>query len=252
MEGHMKNRPITENCRRNFQLRKHACFGISPFNSYFSEERIRDIALWGKAEFDSMHFFVPDVPSAYTLEALGYEPEKAAWKARRQCQYLHNKIHKALKSVGYSDSDACKMVLNWETLAANPRYLQLHEEVKALFDNDPRFQDACTEASRWVLEKRLEPGQTFSQEMLRSAARYLLTEIPLFIDTAGIVGKSASVFCYHQCIEFLEDLFHGRYGIAVASQQGFLVTEPTNIQQPTAVFSKAPAEGAMDKSMPLR
>lgn len=78
----MKTRPITERCQASFQTRAHVCFGISPFNSYFSDQRIQELALWGKMEFGEMHFFVPDVPSAYTLEALGYTPEKAAWKAR--------------------------------------------------------------------------------------------------------------------------------------------------------------------------
>lgn len=247
----MQTRPLTENCGRIFHAREHACFGISPFNSYFSEERIRSIALWGKAEFGSMHFFVPDVPSAYTLEALGYEPEKAAWKARRQCQYLHNKIHKALKSIGYSDSDACQMVLNWETLTANPRYLQLHEQVKSLFDQDLEFQATCVEASRWVLEKRLESGQVFSQEMLRSAARYLLTEIPLFVDTAGIVGRSTSVFCYHQSVEFLDNLFHRRLELTAASHQGFVVVAPASIQESVTRFPQAHNSLEMDKPLPL-
>lgn len=222
----MITRPITENCRRQFELRTHACFGISPFNSYFSEERIREIALWGKAEFDSIHFFVPDVPSAYTLEALGYEPAKAAWKARRQCQYLHNKIHKALKSAGYSDAQACAIVLNWETLTANAKYVELYEETKAYFNRDQEFQDACIEASRWLLERRIPEGQSLTAEMLRSAVRYLLTEIPLFVDTAGIVEKPSSVFCYHQRVEFLDSLFQGRYRLRPSSKQGFTVIEP--------------------------
>jgi len=62
---------LTENCAKNFKRREHGCFGISPFNSYFSEDRIRELARWGTREFKSIHFFVPDVPSVYTLEAQG-------------------------------------------------------------------------------------------------------------------------------------------------------------------------------------
>lgn len=244
----MNIRPITENCRRNFLLRTHACFGISPFNSYFSEERIRAIASWSRAEFDSVHFFVPDVPSAYTLEALGYHPEKAAWKARRQCQYLHNKIHKALKNVGYSDQQACSMVLNWEKLAENSKYMKIHEEVKTLFENDLDFQNACIDASRWVLEKRAPDDQHLTPQMLRSAARYLLTEIPLFIDTAAIVGKPASVFCYHQKVEFLEQLYQGNYRLHVAPCQGFVVVEPTSTELVAWALSKS---SDTSKSFPI-
>lgn len=86
----MEPNALTTNCQQSFKKREHCCFGISPFNSYFSEERIRELAKWGLREFKSMHFFIPDVPAVYTLEAQGYPREKAEWKARRQAQYLKN------------------------------------------------------------------------------------------------------------------------------------------------------------------
>lgn len=226
----MKTVPISETCHKNYQLRAHACFGISPFNSYFSEERIRELALWGKSQFKSMHFFVPDVPSSYTLEALGYTPEKAAWKARRQCQYLHNKIHRALTSAGFLDTQACEMVINWEILSTNERYLALYDEIQNRFETDELFQADCIEASRWVLERRVPEGQSLTQEMLKSAVRYLLTEIPLFLDTVGIVGKEASVFCYHQRVQFLDDLFNRKLPIQPSVGQGFVVIESMDSQ----------------------
>jgi cyclo(L-tyrosyl-L-tyrosyl) synthase len=228
----MNTAPLSENCRQSLELRTHVCFGISPFNSYFSEERIRALALWGRKEFDAMHFFVPDVPSSYTLEALGYSPEKAAWKARRQCQYLHNKIHRALKDAGISDVEACKMVLNWETLSINERFNALYDEVRSRFDEDADFQSQCIEASRWVLERRVPEGQDLTQEMLKSAVRYLLTEIPLFLDTAGIVGQAASVFCYHQRVQFLDDLFNRKLAIQPSIGQGFVVVETDDLHTP--------------------
>lgn len=218
--------PITGQCESTFEKREHACFGISPFNSYFSESKIQEIASWGKKEFESMHFFVPDVPSSYTLEALGYDSEKAAWKARRQSQYLHNKIERALKGAGFSNTEACHMVLNWEVLSGNTQYLELYEEVKMIFERDPIFRRSCIEASRWVLEKRVEDTSQLTEATLFSAARYLLTEIPLFIDTPSIVGKESSVFCYHQSISFLDNLFQGTYSLRVSDRQGFAVIAP--------------------------
>ncbi|WP_408646328.1 hypothetical protein [Streptomyces jeddahensis] len=38
-----------------------------------------------------MDVFVPDGPSAYTLEALGYSPERAAWKARPRPPAVHGR-----------------------------------------------------------------------------------------------------------------------------------------------------------------
>lgn len=225
----MKTEPLTENCQQNFQCGEHACFGISPFNSYFSEERIRELAIWGKSRFESMHFFVPDVPSAYTLEALGYTAERAAWKARRQCQYLHNKILRALASAGLSEVQAFSTILNWESLSTNEEYITLYEDVRKRFESDPDFQAVCIEASRWVLERRVPKEQDLTKNMLKSAARYLLTEIPLFLDTASIVGETTSVFCYHQRVQFLDDLFHQKFSLRPSVRQGFVVIDPTNL-----------------------
>lgn len=228
----MRTIPLSENCQINLQRRNHVCFGISPFNSYFSEERILKLVHWGRSHFRSMHFFMPDIPSAYTLEALGYTPEKAAWKARRQCQYLQNKIQRALSSAGFSDSQARSMVLNWETLSINEQYVALYNEVQKCFENDPTFQSDCVEASRWVLERRVSDESALTQEMLRSAARYLLAEIPLFLNSAAIVGKEASVFCYHQRVQFLENLFSRKLPIWPSSQQGFVVIESVSSESP--------------------
>ncbi len=228
----MRTTPLSENCHNNLQRRDHVCFGISPFNSYFSEERIFKLAQWGRGHFRSMHFFMPDIPSAYTLEALGYTAEKAAWKARRQCQYLQNKIQRALASAGFSDAEARSMVLNWETLSINAQYVALYSEVQKCFENDPTFQSDCVEASRWVLERRVSDETVLTHEMLRSAARYLLTEVPLFLDSAAIVGKETSVFCYHQRVQFLENLFNRRLPIGPSSQQGFVVIEPISSEPP--------------------
>jgi len=221
----MNTRSITENCWRNFNQRNHVCFGMSPFNSYFSEAKILQLAEWGKKGFKSMHFFIPDVPSAYTLEALGYDPEKASWKARRQSQYLFNKTQKALISLGYSLPQAQDMILNWEKLSQNPRYLGALEKVKQLYEEDMIFRKACLEASKWVLEKRVLDASNITEKMLQSAVRYLLAEIPLFADAGGIVGEAASVFCYHQCIEFIEELMKGDFRFSASESQGFVVIE---------------------------
>lgn len=221
----MKTQPMTGNCARNFEARHHVCFGISPFNSYFSEAKLEDLARWGKQEFDSMHFFVPDVPSAFTLEAMGYDSEKASWKARRQCQYLQNKIHRALKNVGFSEYEACEVYLGWERISGNHHYQQLHNQALQLFEEDESFKKTCLEATQWVLEKKVPDVSSLSEQSISYAVRYLLAELPLFADSAGIVGQSHSVFCYHQRVSFIEKLFQGELAYPVSSNQGFVILE---------------------------
>ena len=41
--------PVTLRCSELFDSRTHAVIGISPFNSYFSEIRISELARWARA-----------------------------------------------------------------------------------------------------------------------------------------------------------------------------------------------------------
>lgn len=222
----MESHALTGNCAKNFDRREHCCFGISPFNSYFSEDRIRELARWGMQEFRTLHFFVPDVPSVYTLEAQGYPREKAEWKARRQSQYLKNKIHRALISLSISNEAAKEMVLDWERLAANSRYRSLHDEVSQLFELDADFRAHCLEASRWVMTQKVDSEENLTEEALLLAVRYFLSEIPLFADTAGIVNQNSSVFCYHQRVGFLERFYEKKLSYSPQANQGFLIVKP--------------------------
>lgn len=222
----MNSQALTANCERNFDRREHCCFGISPFNSYFSEERIRELARWGRREFKSMHFFVPDLPAVYTLQAQGYAPDKAEWKARRQAQYLKNKIRRALESISIPHEEISEMILDWERLIASPGYTSLLNEVTDLFEADPAFQTKCLEASRWVMNQKISDESELTDEVLRIAVKYFLCEIPLFADTAGIIEKNTSVFCYHQRVGFLEEFYRGLLSYKPQSRQGFIVLKP--------------------------
>ena len=58
----MKEEPVTRNCAKILNAREHAVIGISPFNSYFSEQKITDLIVWAKETFGTFHVYVPDGP----------------------------------------------------------------------------------------------------------------------------------------------------------------------------------------------
>jgi len=229
--------PVTSDCLERYNEGLHICFGISPFNSYFSETRIQALASWGFKHFERVDFFMPDGPSAFTLEALGYDPEKADWKARRQGRYLKNKIVRALTNLGIHQDQAENHILNWQSLSENSQYTAMHKDTVECYNNNQIFREECLEASRWVLEKMVADAKLLTRETLTSAVRYLLAEIPLFVNSASIVGSAGSVFCYHQCPEFIAKLLRGSHPIQPSPKQGFVVIEMDIDQknQPNAI-----------------
>ncbi|MFI7190039.1 tRNA-dependent cyclodipeptide synthase [Nocardia nova] len=213
--------PLTPRCRVIADAGEHACVGISPFNSYFTTDRIAALARWALDSFGSVHFYIPDGPAAYTLEAVGYTPERAAHKARRQGRWLGNKLRRTLADLGVGAPD--RLVLDSAALHTNTAYQRLHTEVSQQFAHDPEFAAACLSTSGWVLGQRLPDGASPTADQTHAAVRYLLAELPLFTDTATITGVTESVFCYHQQVPFLRALYHHRLTWKPASRQGFLV-----------------------------
>lgn len=213
--------PLTAGCGRVLPAAAHVCIGVSPFNSYFSTERIARLAGWALERFTSCHFFVPDTVAAYTLEAQGYPPPRARHKAARQGQYVHNKITTALRSLGVPHPT--ELVLGMRELEANSRYLELRRSAEQFYESDPEFRTSCLEASHWVLDRKLPPGAVANEAQLHSAVRYFLAELPLFADSGGIADAGPSMFVYHQRVAFLERFYARELAWKPTTGQGFLV-----------------------------
>lgn len=214
-------KPISNICASLYEARDHAMIGVSPFNSYFSEDRLAALFSWANQHFNSFHVFVPDEATRYTLEAAGYSQARAKKKARRQANYLLNKIERALSKT--SPKLDLSFVLTNGVLRKNNRYNVLLARVEQRFATNIVFRKQCLECARWVLENQVEEIDTIGEAALLHAVRYLLEEMPLFMDGASIVGAQASVFCYHQCPAILQGLFEDRSDGLMDKQQGFLI-----------------------------
>jgi cyclo(L-tyrosyl-L-tyrosyl) synthase len=212
-------RPLTANCQTPYSRGEHVCIGISPFNSLFSEVYIGDLIKWARENFQTFHLFLPDEPTFYTLEALGYEPSECRKKMKKQLNWLRNKINKALAANGL-DSSKDIYLLDWNFLSANKAFNDELDKVYQLFDACPEFRNLCLEASRWVLQSRGDEA-IINEHSLLIAVKYFLSEIPLFSSTNKIVGKETSLFCYHQSINFHKKLYEQALSYKPQPGQGY-------------------------------
>ncbi|AHI00829.1 cyclo(L-leucyl-L-leucyl) synthase [Kutzneria viridogrisea] len=209
------------------------CLGVSPFNSYFTAERLLELVTWANRCFREFHVFLPDEPAAHTLEALGYPIERARHKARRQANYMRNKICRALSDAGVDDP--LSRVLDSEALRGNEAYQSLHGTAEFLFHDDDQFRAACLEATNWVLDRKLPDGARPTPDQLLCAVRYFLAELPLFAGTTLIVDRPSSAFVYHQRVWFLERFYRGELTMRPEPGQGFLVVEEAEEAESLAV-----------------
>lgn len=121
------------------------------------------------------------------------------------------------------DPDA--LILDWAVLTTDDTYQRLLAGVVDLFETDPGCRDECLEAAAWGLRGQVSHDDPLPPEQVACAVRYLLAELLLFVDAAGIVGEEVTVFCCHQPMPFVERFFAGHLAVAPAGRQGFaLVT----------------------------
>jgi cyclo(L-tyrosyl-L-tyrosyl) synthase len=211
---------VSQNCKKIYLDKQHALLGISPFNSYFSEQNILLLTKWASTNFQTFNIFVPDTLPIYTFLALGYEERRAINKTKRQASYLNNKIHKALISLGYSNEEIEKLLINISHLKNNRNYVDIKDKCYDLYNNDMHFQKECNLATSWVLsghEKNLN-----DLEHKHIAIRYLLDEMPLFINTPQILNLETSMFVYHQLPEFINYLYNTASYNILSKNQGFI------------------------------
>ncbi|MFP5385611.1 MAG: tRNA-dependent cyclodipeptide synthase [Bacteriovoracia bacterium] len=211
--------PLLESSSIPMERKDHICFGISPFNSLFSEEYLSSLVYFALKNFKSFHFFLPDAPTIHTLEALGYSESDSRKKMKKQINWLRNKMHKALAANGLS-SEKENYILDAERLEKNDAFQDELKTVYGFFDFDPAFRKDCLDASRWVLQNKMEE-KFITEQVLLKAVKYFLFEIPLFAATNKIVQSPTSIFCYHQHISFHEKLYQNLLSYTPSFGQGY-------------------------------
>lgn len=213
--------PLTESCTEKLADTTHVCVGISPFNSYYSAQRIASLVEWAVDTYPAAHFFVPDEGPAYTFQACGYTPQKAAQKARKQAKCVVNRIIMGMEEAGLEPDE--DLIVTAATLRESSRYMDLAAQARRMFADDAVFREATMTTSEWVLAGYLPAGTTPTLAQKELAVQYFLDELPMFLDTPGILGVENSTFVYHQRVPFLVRLFSGELDIHPAPGQSFTV-----------------------------
>ncbi|MBP2322900.1 cyclo(L-tyrosyl-L-tyrosyl) synthase [Kibdelosporangium banguiense] len=206
------------NCQRLLAGGRHMLFGVSLFNSFFSQARLLELAAWALVRFDSVHFLIADTPSIHTLAAVGYSPQRAAVKVEQEARRVRSRVHRALADVGAGDPDG--MLLGWSDLERNPGYLKLRDLVRTAFDDDERFRASCLAVSRAYLRHR---GETPTEQQVITASAYFLNELPIGMDTPSILGVPESLCAYHRVLAFADVLQTGPGWLAPSANQGYLM-----------------------------
>ncbi|GHT98796.1 hypothetical protein FACS1894126_4600 [Alphaproteobacteria bacterium] len=229
----MRNRPTSytisyedEKSEKIFFLKEHALIGISPFNGYYTEERMEKLFFWALNSFQNISIFIPDEISKYTLQAVGYSEDKAIKKTKRQDNYLKHKAIRALIANKLSEAESENKIVCLSELVASDAYQKFYNNYLELYKNDEPFKKGCLMTSKWVLENK-DLFENISDESVNIAVQYFLAELPLYLNTPEILGVSSSLFVYKDPpADFLKEIYEDNK--LVSPQQGYLTVKTDN------------------------
>lgn len=204
--------------RKNLSIKSYtnnkehfALVGVSPFNSYFSIEKILEICEWVHNEYSDFAIFVPDEISRYTFEALGYTESRIGRKIKKQDNYTINKITRALDCFYQKHLTKTEIkVYTLSTLKENSAYKDLYHLYSSMFLDDKEFRQGCLEVTEWVLLNNNSKEVEIEEAQKNVAAQYFLLELPVMTNMVDILKLKSCDFIYHNIPKFLKHLYFNR------------------------------------------
>lgn len=203
---------IDARSREIFNRKEHVLVGISPFNSYYSEENIEKIlAFVIENRFKNFHVFLADEMSFYNLLALGYD-EKEAWaKTRKRDRNLRNKTLRVFEKLNISEEHLLKN----QTLINNPKYPILFEKY-AMVEGDSIFRDILFT----VMDELHFEGEYNKIIHREIGMKYFIAELPILLNCPELFNVASSIFMYCSIGALHQDLYTTKK--IQANNQGFM------------------------------
>ncbi|MFC4565653.1 tRNA-dependent cyclodipeptide synthase [Nocardiopsis mangrovi] len=215
--------PFTDACHAVWEQRRHAVLGVSPGNRYFNVALLTELLGWACGEFARVDVVVPDSALEHTYLALGYDPRRAAKKARGETNVLRNRVVRAWDANG--GPRAADGLHRMSELASDAAYRARLAECERALGEDDLLWETCAEMSRDVLAARGFDGP-LTTERIERAMRYLTAELPFFVASADIFGVPSSLNFYHRRLPLAEVVFAGKSVLQAPPAQGYATIRP--------------------------
>ncbi|MCF2532883.1 tRNA-dependent cyclodipeptide synthase [Yinghuangia soli] len=217
-------RPYTPHCGVIRAEGDHAVIGISPGNSYFSAQRILDLARWGLAEFDRVDLVYTDLHVAEMYEALGYGSDDARRKAVKNLRGVRAKVTAAVETSGGGSGRLRGHAMS--DFTEIPAYRAIHHHLKELLADDEDFRRTCDALVDSFLTAKVLDGRAGTARQREVCLEYVCAEAPLFLDTPAILKVPSSLNCYHQLLPMAELLYSRGSGLRASRNQGHAIVTP--------------------------
>jgi len=173
--------------------KEHALIGVSPCNSYFSISNMEFLFSWARENFHNFNVFIMDGASIFNFMAMGYDEKRALKKTRKNDKNLQNKVITSLTNIGFSLVDARKKILLLSELSKCDKYIEVYNRYVHIFETNAIFREDCLGATKLMLSEKMED---VTDEAIHLSMKYLLAELPLWLETPNVLNIQSSAVIY--------------------------------------------------------
>lgn len=183
--------------------------GMSPGNSYFTQETILRLIEKTLSNYSSAVIFIPDIPAISTYEALGYPLNKAKAKAVLKGNNLKNKVKSALNQLDYSEENI--YVLDWSLdVARENSYTDMYNQLQKIFDTNAGFRSQILSTTLEVLKNSDKSIADLHTACLKGS-RYILAEFAFLEICSELFSSNEARYIYHKDWPVYEDYISGKF-----------------------------------------
>jgi cyclo(L-tyrosyl-L-tyrosyl) synthase len=104
-------------------------------------------------------------------------------------------------------------------LTARPGYRRLNRQLEALMAGDTALVATVSELVDRFLKDKVT-GRDATDRQREVCTRYILAELPLFIDSPAVFDVPSSLNCYHQVLPLADLLYGPGHGLRASRNQG--------------------------------
>lgn len=206
---------------------KHVLFGISPFNSKFNENYIKNMLAWGFYNYDYVDVLHPHEEARYLLMGAGDNEVKARKKSRKEFYRMERSINDYLAMSGCNFFS--KKILKFSDFYTDELYKKNIEIIREDFKNNEDFHTLCIDQSYKAIVNRknaINKASEIKQQDIIVATEYIIREIPFIISPSRLLSSYNSVHISYYCSWPIADyIYAGKLSITPNSGTKIIIKD---------------------------
>ncbi|MBD1227185.1 tRNA-dependent cyclodipeptide synthase [Xenorhabdus griffiniae] len=172
----------------------HVIFGVSPFNTKFSNDYVHKMLEWGFNNYNFVDVIHPFEEAKYLLMGCGTEENKARKKSRKEYYRIQRYVESFLKSSGYRLRFG--RIIKFEDFYESDEYIKAYNLIKDEYYKFEDFRKICLEQSFKAIKKRKSSVGDYSDidhNLLDVSVEYILKEVPFIIRADKILLSTSRI-----------------------------------------------------------